>query len=82
MDLMEDIAAALKAVGFDADANFKRACSVTGEWVYTPGEGPVKDRFKPKWNSERTIPLKNKQLSEVLNPQPKAAVVLAVKLHA
>ena len=75
-DLIDDVADALRAADFDVDACFKRAATVTGEWVYTPGDGPVSHRIVPKWSSERNIPLKCRTLAEVLNPQPQASAVI------
>ena len=75
-DLIDAVAEALPAAGFDVDACFKRAATVTGEWVYTPGDGPVSARITPKWSAERNIPLKCRTLAEVLNPQPQASTVI------
>ena len=75
-DLIDAVAEALRAAGFDVDACFKRAATVTGEWVYVPGEGLVSHRITPKWSAERNIPLKCRTLAEVLNPQPQAAAVI------
>ena len=75
-DLIDEVAEALRTAGFDVDACFKRAATVTGEWVYTPGDGPVSTRIVPKWSAERNIPLKCHTLSEVLNPQPQATAVI------
>lgn len=75
-DLIDAVAEALRAAGFDVDACFKRAATVTGEWVYTPGDGPVSARITPKWSAERNIPLKCRNLGEVLNPQPQASAVI------
>ena len=48
---------------------------MTNEWKYEEGAGPLKARIKQRICSERTIPLKNRTLEEVLNPQPEASVV-------
>ena len=48
---------------------------MTNEWKYEEGAGPLKTRIKQRICSERTIPLKNRTLEEVLNPQPEASVV-------
>ena len=75
-DLLEEVAEAWKAAGLNVDDCFKRAAKVTGEWVYIPGEGSIAERLTPRWNSERTIPLKHRKFAEVLNPQPEASVVI------
>ena len=49
---------------------------MTGEWVYTPGDGLVPTRTIQTWAAERNIPLKCRTLAEVLNPQPQAAAVI------
>ena len=75
-DLIDEVADALRAAGFDVDTCFKRAAAVTGEWVYTPGDGPVSHRIVPKRSAERNIPLKCRTLAEVLTPQPQASAVI------
>ena len=75
-DLLEDVAKAWRAAGMNVDECFKNAVSVTGEWTYTPGDGPIADRITPKWSSEQTIPLKSRTIAEVLNPQPQASTVI------
>ncbi len=75
-DMLEDVAAAWIANGLNVDDCFKRALSVTGEWVYDPSQGPLKTRIRQRRMSEFTIPLKNRTLAEVLEPQPAASVVI------
>ena len=75
-DLIDDVAEALHVAGFNVDTCFKQAATVTGEWEYTPGDGPVSTRITHKWSAERTIPLKCRTLAEVLNPQPQASAVI------
>ena len=76
IDMIDEIADALRAAGLDVDKCFKRAAAVTGEWEYAPGGGPVSARITQKRVAERTIPLKHRTLAEVLNPQPQASAVI------
>jgi hypothetical protein len=76
-DLFDDLAAALEAQGLDVDEFFRRACSTTEEWIYTPASaGSIRARVTPKWIKERTIPPKLRTTSQVLNPQPLAQEVI------
>ena len=69
-DLWTDVAEAWTRAGFNVHDCFKRACAVTNEWVYdAAGCGPLKSRISQRISHERSIPLKNRTLAEVLNPQ-------------
>ena len=64
------MAEAWTRAGFNVHDCFKRACAVTNEWVYdAAGCGPLKSRISQRISHERSIPLKNRTLAEVLNPQ-------------
>ena len=69
-DLLEAIAQAYIANGYNVDDCLKRACSVTSEWKYDGQTARLKDRIQPKFTNERSIPLKKRTLDETLNPQP------------
>ena len=75
-DLIDAVAEAFRAAGLDVDECFKRAATVTGEWVYTPGDGPVSERVTRKYFSERALSVKWRTLEETLNPQPLAAAAI------
>jgi len=56
---------------------FKRATTVTNEFVCTHGSGgDIRDRFAPRLMSDRTLPVRHRVLSEVINPQPDAIQVI------
>ena len=76
LDLLEDVAEAWRAAGLDVVDCLRRATEVTCEWVYTPGGGEIRDRLCPKFMSEHTVPVKARKLAEILNPQPRASVVI------
>ena len=67
-DLWEDISQLWLRAGINVDDAWKRACSVTNEWVYEPGPGPLRSRIRQRVNRERSIPLKNR--SSALNATP------------
>ncbi len=75
-DLLDDVELAWKRAGLNVDECWKRAVSVTNEWVYTPGPGPVAGRLAQRRITERSIPLKHRTLEEVLDPQPRASAVI------
>ena len=73
------MAEAWTRAGFNVHDCFKRACAVTNEWVYdAAGCGPLKSRISQRISHERSIPLKNRTLAEVLNPQVLFFFVLAL----
>ena len=75
-DLWEDVSLAWARAGLNVADCWKRACSVTNEWVYDDQPTkPLKSRITQRLISERGIPLKNRTLPDVLNPQPDASVV-------
>ena len=75
-DLWEDVSLAWARAGLNVTDSWKRACSVTNEWVYDDQPTkPLKSRITQRMITERIIPLKNRTLSEVLDPQPEASVV-------
>ena len=59
-DLWEDISQLWLRSGINIDDAWKRACSVTNEWVYEPGPGPLRSRIRQRIMHERSIPLKNR----------------------
>ena len=59
-DLLEDVAQAFCEKGLDPDECFARACDVTQEWQYDRSAFLLRDRFKQRFVSERTIPLKHR----------------------
>ena len=59
-DILEDFAHAFCQNGLDPDECFARACDVTQEWEYHPSGFLLRDRFKQRFVSERTIPLKHR----------------------
>ena len=75
-DMLEEVEQAWIDAGFNKDECWKRACSVSNEWIYTPGPGPVSGRISQRRIATRTIPLVHRTLAEVLNPMPRAAVVI------
>ena len=75
-DLWEDVTLAWARAGLNVPDCWKRACSVTNEWCYDDQPTkPLKSRITQRLITERSIPLKNRTLSEVLDPQPEASVV-------
>ena len=78
-DLWVDITAAWLRQGLNIDDCWKRACSVTNEWEYSADpalelKSRIRQRRMPQ--NERSIPLKNRTLAEVLDPQPEASAVI------
>ena len=78
-DLVNDVAAALRAAGKDYDNIFYKCVNVSSEWDYDldnkRGQMPS-ERFSQRYIRERQVPMVHKTLTEILNPQPVAAEVL------
>ena len=74
-DLVEAVALALRAAGFDPDQVFDRAVGVSNEWKYNP-DRPWQTRFSPAYIRERQVPPKHKELDEILKPQAAASIVI------
>ena len=79
--MLEDVARAWRAAGLDVAACLQRATTVTNEFIYTHGDGGnLCDRLSPRVISDRTLPVRLRDLSEVLNPQPEAIRVFRMLL--
>ncbi len=76
-DLLEDIAQAISRTGKDPEAFYRKSLSVTREWIYDPEPTRLRDRIKPKFTSEKMVPLRHRTLAEILNPMPDASAVIA-----
>ena len=76
-DILDDLAAALRAKGLDVHQVFERSVKCSNEFIYDPcRSGGLKDRFTQKFNSQRTIPISWRSLPASLNPQPIAFAVI------
>ena len=64
-DMLEDIAQALCQNGLDPDEVFARACDVTQEYEYDPSATLLRNRFKQRRISEKTVPLKHRRQSTI-----------------
>ena len=71
--MIEDVALAWERAGLDVHACFRRAVSVTGEWLYDPSR-EVRSRITQKPRRSGFVQ-KHRDLAETLNPQPVAAIV-------
>ena len=70
-DLLEDVANALKKNGYSDIDTFIRWTDVSDEWEYNVRN----KRFMQKYIRERQVPMIQKTLDEILNPQPIAGRV-------
>ena len=69
---IEEVFEAWRAAGLDAVACLRACVTVTKEFEYVEGEPLVRDRIRPRIVSEKTIPVRNKRLAEVLDAQPQS----------
>ena len=80
-DLLDDVAKAWAAADLDVNACLRAAANVTGEWSYTDAPNGVDPcvnvcgRLKQVRQEEARVKLQLFTLSEILNPQPRAADV-------
>ena len=81
-DLLDDVAKAWAGAGLDVNVCFRAAVDVTGERSYTDaptGVDPcvsVRSRLKQVRQEEARVKLQLFTLTEILNPQPRAADVV------
>ena len=81
-DLLDEVAQAWAAEGWDVDDLFKQAASVTDEWIYEQGKSGadpatrVRSRLRPRYEERRRVPLRLASVAQILNPQPETARVL------
>ena len=75
-DLLEEVAAAWEAAGLDVVECMRKAVSVTNDWEYKPGTGPLHTRLERRQIKERRIPVVHRDLQEILRPQPDALTVI------
>ena len=75
VDMLEDVAKAWATAGLDVAQCLRQSISVTNDWVYIPGRGPILERFGPRLIKETSVPVTLKSLDEIVNPQPEALKV-------
>ena len=75
-DILPDFVRAWQSAGLDVAECLHRATTVTNEWVYTPGNGDVRERFTHRVISEKSVPIAHRDLYEVIDPQPQALKVI------
>ena len=75
-DILPDVVRAWQSAGLDVAECLQRATTITNEWIYTPGNQDVRERFTPRLISERTVPVAHRDLYEVIDPQPQALKVI------
>ena len=64
IDLLEEVVAAWEKAGLNAIELLQRSCEITKEFTYDPGPPALRDRLKPRFVSNRMVPVKNRTLKE------------------
>ena len=76
-DILNELAVALREQGLDIDEVFQRAVTCGKEFIYDPcRRGDLRQRFAQKFNKERSVPIRWRDLDSTLNPQPVAFDVI------
>lgn len=76
-DILDDLAAALRASGLDVDQVFENAVKASGEFIYDPcRSGGLRARFAQRYQKDRAVPITWRCLAATLNPQPLAFSVI------
>ena len=65
-DLLEEISHVIQQTGKDSETFFRKNLGVTNEWIYDPEPTRLRDRFKPKFTSEKMVPLRHRTLAETV----------------
>ena len=73
VDLIEDVVLAWAQAGLDPVVCMRMCAAVTEEYVYDEKEELVCRRFHPKTVNSKTLPVRNRPLADVLDPQPRSA---------
>ena len=76
IDLLDLVVIAWREAGLDIVECLRKCVTVTNEFQYIESQERIKDKIKPRRTEATLIPVKNKTLTEILNPQPKCSVVL------
>jgi len=76
IDLLEEVAMAWREAGLDVVDCLRKCVTVTNEFEYVEGQDRIKDRIQPRKIDAKLVPVKNRKLTEILNPQPKCSAVL------
>jgi len=54
----------------------RKCVSVTNEFEYVEGRERIKDRIQPRKIDAKLVPVTNRKLAQILNPQPRCSIVL------
>ena len=66
IDLLPEVLDALIAQGLDAAEIFRNSVEITRQFLYDPAADDIRDRFKPRWTSRKTLPVVNRTLAQML----------------
>lgn len=78
-DMIEDVCAAWREAGLDFVECLRRGTEITNEFQYEPTidqDIRLRDRVKPRRINTKLVPVKNRTLAEILDPQPRCSIVL------
>ena len=78
IDILEETCMAWREAGLDIVECLRKCVKVTNEFEYVEGEERIKDKITPRRTVTMTVPVRNKTLAEILNPQPKCSVALSI----
>jgi len=76
IDLLETVVMAWREAGLDVVECLRKCVTVTNEFEYVEGRERIKDRIQPRTIDAKLVPVKNRKLADILNPQPKCSMVL------
>ena len=65
VDLLEEVVAAWEQAGLNAIELLQRSCEITREFTYEPSFPTLRERLRPRFISNRMVPVKNRTLKEV-----------------
>ena len=72
IDMLEDVAEAWRREGLDVAECLRRAVTITNDFVYEPEHASVLDRIQKRRSGHTRVPVRLRDLCEILNPQPEA----------
>ena len=72
IDMLEQAAEAWRREGLDVAECLRRAVTITNDFVYEPEHESVLDRIQKRRSGHQRVPVRLRDLCEILNPQPEA----------
>ena len=78
--MLDEVLLARRAAGLDPVSCLEACVTVTKQFEYVKENTVLRNRIKPKMLSFATIPVRNRPLAEMLNPQPRCHYTVSARV--